>query len=395
VRAASGPLFRSGEIEIEGLQRQDRETVLNLANFKRGTRVTETLLLDFQDRLQKSGLFEGVSVTLDADPAHAVAAPVRVKLTEAALHQVIAGFGVSATTGPRATLEHVWRRVFDRAITARNKLEWGRDRQAWDGEASTHPDDDLYRWVLGVTIERLKSDSDVVLSQSVRAGRAQDTPRIDRFHFAEFVRASRRTGTTRTDASALSLNVHWTWRDIDSPILPTDGVTLSLQGGLGQARGDAGTHSGFGRAWGRITFYKPLGRQWYGQARFEAGQVFVRTGLDVPETLRFRAGGDESVRGYAYRSLGPLVEGEVGSGDVVATASVELARPVSAALPSVWGAVFVDAGNAADSFGHLNPVLGTGVGVRWRSPVGPLKLDWAYGREVHRSRLHFSVGIVF
>jgi translocation and assembly module TamA len=45
--------------------------------------------------------------------------------------------------------------------------------------------------------------------------------------------------------------------------------------------------------------------------------------------------------------------------------------------------------------GAIKPAVGAGVGVRWRSPVGPLRLDWAYGREVHKSRLHFSVGIAF
>jgi translocation and assembly module TamA len=115
----------------------------------------------------------------------------------------------------------------------------------------------------------------------------------------------------------------------------------------------------------------------------------------VPESQRFRAGGDDSVRGYTFKSLGPLVNGVVGGGKVLFTGSVELARPVSRDLPSLWGAVFVDAGNAADSFGALKPAYGAGIGLRWRSPVGPLRLDWAYGREVRKSRLHFSVGIAF
>ena len=71
------------------------------------------------------------------------------------------------------------------------------------------------------------------------------------------------------------------------------------------------------------------------------------------------------------------------------------ARPFTASLPSLWGAVFVDAGNAADDWGTLSPALGAGIGLRWRSPAGPLRLDWAYGREVRKSRLHFSVGIAF
>ena len=64
-------------------------------------------------------------------------------------------------------------------------------------------------------------------------------------------------------------------------------------------------------------------------------------------------------------------------------------------LPQFWGAVFIDAGQAADRFADLRPVVGTGIGLRWRSPVGPLRLDLAYGEAVRKARLHFSVGISF
>jgi translocation and assembly module TamA len=60
--------------------------------------------------------------------------------------------------------------------------------------------------------------------------------------------------------------------------------------------------------------YRPLGQSWYGQARVELGQVHLPTGVAVPESQLFRAGGDDSVRGYGYRSLGPVTDGVVGSG---------------------------------------------------------------------------------
>ena len=132
-----------------------------------------------------------------------------------------------------------------------------------------------------------------------------------------------------------------------------------------------------------------------GQARLELGHVQLGPRMVVPESLKWRVGGDESVRGYAFRSLGPVVDGAVGSGESLFTASVEVARPFIDSMPSLWGAVFVDAGNAAESFGALRPAYGAGVGLRWRSPVGPLRLDWAYGRETRKGRLHFSVGIAF
>jgi translocation and assembly module TamA len=189
------------------------------------------------------------------------------------------------------------------------------------------------------------------------------------------------------------------WRRIDNPLLPTRGFTLSAQAGGGYARETSGSNSGdrggFTRVYGRLTGYWPFGERWFGTGRLEAGKVFAPGELAIPDNLRFRAGGDDSVRGYAYRSLGPRSDGEVTSGNALLTGSIELARPFVDSMPQFLGAVFVDAGNAADSFKGFKPVYGSGVGVRWRSPVGPLKLDLAYGHEVEEFRVHFSVGIVF
>src|SRR6185436_5579263 len=138
--------------------------------------------------------------------------------------------------------------------------------------------------------------------------------------------------------------------------------------------------------------YWPLGAQWYGTARVEAAQIVKHEAVLVPDALGFRAGGDESVRGYAYRSLAPLRNGSIISGNVLLTGSAEVARPISASLPAVWGALFVDAGRAATKWGDYTPAYGYGVGVRWRSPIGPVKADLAWGQETRRLRLHFSVG---
>jgi len=394
--AESGPLFRFGKLQVEGLATHDAQTVAHLANAPRGTPVTETFLLDFQDRLVKSGLFEGVNVILDADPAQAADASVIARLRESPLQVYTFGVGISSNNGPRVSVEHSWRRAFGYAAIAYNKLEWAQKRQIWDGEISTHAGAGLHRNLVGAAIENVESDSDTVLSQRVRIGRSNDTQRFERLYFAEVERSKRTTvDDQRTDALAVSLNYHFVLRRLDSVILPTEGYTFSGQIGAGRSDGTDAQPGNFARTYGRLTGYLPLGSSWYGQARVEAGQIFLREGMVVPESQKWRAGGDDSVRGYQYRSLGPVVNGAIGGGTTLLTASVELARPISAAMPSLWGAVFVDAGNAAEDFGQLEPVLGAGVGVRWRSPVGPLRLDIAWGDELSAWRLHFSVGIAF
>ena len=65
-------------------------------------------------------------------------------------------------------------------------------------------------------------------------------------------------------------------------------------------------------------------------------------------------------------------------------------------IENVWAHdIKVDAGNAADRWADMHAVLGLGVGLRWRSPVGPLKIDVAWGQAVQQVRLHVGVGIVF
>jgi uncharacterized protein with von Willebrand factor type A (vWA) domain len=97
------------------------------------------LLLDFQERLQKSGLFENISVTLDTDPSRPPKQAVVARLQEAALQVYTLGLGFSANTRERASVEHLYRRVFGFAAQSRVKIELGAKRQAWDAELSSHP----------------------------------------------------------------------------------------------------------------------------------------------------------------------------------------------------------------------------------------------------------------
>ena len=404
VVADSGPLYRTGKLVIEGLERQDERSVRNLADFGEGTPATEQLLLDYQERLQRAGLFERASVTLAAEPENAAAATVTVRVGELPLQQATVGVGISANNGPRVSFEHVYRRAFGERATMRNKFEVGRVRQAWEGELSSHTLPGLYRNLIGGTAERLDSDTDRVTSLRARIGRAYDSQRIERRAFVEVERALVRPLTSTAlanqatpDTTALTLNYQGTWRDVDSVILPTRGQSLALQSGVGRVRssGSSDGSGGFARLYGRLYLWRPLGGNWYGQARVEFGQVFAPDAVNVPETQRFRAGGDDSVRGYAYRSLTPNVGGVDIGGRVLATGSIEVARPISDSLPSVWWAAFIDAGRAAQGWSSWRAAKGAGLGLRWRSPVGPLRADVAYGEEVKQWRLHLSVGIAF
>ena len=404
----SGPLFSAGPLQISGLRHHDEQTVRNMAGFDVGETLTEARLLDYQDRLQAARLFQSATVTFEPDPLTAALTPVLVRVAELPLQQATVGVGVTSGSGARVTAEHTHRRPFDWPVIAYNKLEYGQRNQKFSSDFQTHPGRQFYRNLLGLQIERDQSDTDNVLSQQLRLGRTQDTPSRERLYFVELLRSRRDTlaapdttaapaaTTGPATATALSVNAHQVWRSLDSVLLPTRGWVLSVQGGVGQSTSHSGASGPFTRLYTRMTGYLPLGSSWYSQARLEVGSVIHRDGVEVPDSLGFRAGGEDSVRGYRYRDLAPTdATGATISGDVLLTTSVELARPVLASMPALWGAVFIDAGRAAQNWRSYKPALGYGVGVRWRSPIGPLKIDLAYGDEIKKFRLHFSVGITF
>jgi translocation and assembly module TamA len=136
----------------------------------------------------------------------------------------------------------------------------------------------------------------------------------------------------------------------------------------------------------------PVGRASELQFRAEGGVVLAPSRDGIPSTLLFRTGGDNTVRGYAFDSLGVQDGDAVVPGRYYAVANVDAIRWIGES----WGvAAFVDAGNAIDSLTAVHLALGYGLGARVRTPLGPFRLDVAYGEDVHKVRVHFSVGLTF
>jgi translocation and assembly module TamA len=397
-----GPLFRLGPIRVEGVSRYDEETVRRLATFFRGDAYSEKLLLDYQERLVKLGLYEGASVEIDAT-GPPEAAPVVVKVKEQSQHQATFGAGYSANTGPRVSLEHYDRKVFGQTWIAHSTFTYGPDLKSIGTELTAYPDENLWSNLAAANIEQLLSADETRDSWTARVGRSFDTPRLERLYYVEAAHAKVSSAPLVASADAGSANYHWLNRDLDNVLAPTDGTALSLQGAVGygngtQTRSDVAGETDirgpFVRAYARYSAFHPFGG-WFANARAEAGQVFVASRIAVPDTILFRAGGDGSVRGYGYRTLAPSVNGAVVGGRVLLTGSVELEHALTARVPALLGAVFVDAGNAADRWNEMRPVLGYGLGLHYRSPVGPLRLDVAYGQDLHQLRVHVSVGVTF
>ncbi len=209
-----------------------------------------------------------------------------------------------------------------------------------------------------------------------------------------YLRLLHESYTVGQDSSSSFLvlpGVRYSRRGYGSAVRPERGYFFSLE--------TRGTHQALGSGTGLLQFIGagnqlfPLPARFSLFARVQTGWTIQNQPLqDIPPSLRFFAGGDKSVRGYAYESLGPRdANGDITGGKNLLVGSVELER----AFWKNWGvAVFYDAGNAFNDFGNISFHQGAGLGVRWYTPVGPVKVDLA--RQVSEPdpayRLHVSIG---
>lgn len=125
--------------------------------------------------------------------------------------------------------------------------------------------------------------------------------------------------------------------------------------------------------------------------QLSGGYIWADDFYDVPYKLRFFAGGDQSIRGYDYNSLSPLENGYLTGGQILAVGSAEYNYEFK---PGFRGAVFTDVGNAYDKDFEADTKVGVGVGIRWASPVGVVRVDVAAGvtEDDVPVRLHFFIG---
>ena len=387
----SGPLFLYGETQVSGLAKLPRSVVDNLSSLRAGQPYVQKQMLDFQDRLLSSGLFESATVQIEPDPTLAEAVPVQIRLRERAMQTLTLGLGYSTLSGPRATIEHSLLRVFDFDWQVKTTAKFGRDDRSFATEFLSYPQPNFYRNLIAASISRIDAGGMVINQQQARAGRRYDADRITRLYYMAAIRDTTNT-IEPLSGNAFLYNYEWRYLSVDSPLFPARGFAVTAQGGGGVRFGEVNSGQPFLRATGRFNLYQPLGGLWLSQLRFEVGQVLTNKPEGIPQTLLFRAGGIESVRGYGRQSLGVAGPNYAAGGRYLMTGSAEISREI---FPTWYGAVFVDAGDASRQVSDWSAKFGYGVGVRWRSPVGPLKADISYGQQVKKFRLDVSVGVTF
>lgn len=180
-------------------------------------------------------------------------------------------------------------------------------------------------------------------------------------------------------------------RRYDNPVRPTRGYRYTLE-----TRGSVpslGSDGSFLQFLLQGDSLIPLGEGFSLLLRGQGGTTWQNQPLvNLPPSLRFFAGGDQSVRGYGYQSLGPKdTSGKVIGGRHLIVGSLEIEK----AFSPVWGlAAFYDVGNAFDQFHQVELKQGAGLGIRFYTPVGPVRIDLA--RQIEETspqyRIHLSMG---
>ena len=178
--------------------------------------------------------------------------------------------------------------------------------------------------------------------------------------------------------------------DADDLVFPRDALAgaILLRGGIE----GAGSVASFAQVHASVRWYQGLGPSNRLIARAEVGHTYTDALTVLPPSLRFFAGGDRSIRGYAWREVGPRIRTEAGEfalgGKHMAAASLEFEHYFN----DTWGgAVFVDTGTAFND--HPDWRTGVGIGLRWRSPVGPVRLDIARGLDDPDESFQLYLGI--
>ena len=388
---SSGPRFRFGDVTIDDMDWVDNDLLLPFVEFEAGDWYHSSYLRNLQSNLAGTTYFANVEVIPRRDLAdEELRVPIEIYARPRRTQRWEMGVGYGTDTGPRIRLSTEFRRLsraghfadfdarisaIEQSLTARYNIPVGYPYPSLWTVTGRYGN---IEWVTSKTLQGFVGLSFAHLRGDVREVL---TLRYQRDDFS-----------VAADTSASNLTqpiASWTWSTADNRVYATRGIggTLELRGAVD---GFASSASFF-RAVTSLKTIFPLREKFRGIVRADIGWIGTDQFRQLPPSIRFFAGGDRSIRGYQYKSLGPLnADDQVTGGNSLLVGNFE----VEYRFLEKWsGAVFFDAGNAFNDF-QGKVALGTGFGVRWISPVGMVRIDFGFGlsKEGSPFRLHLGIG---
>ncbi len=398
----AGAPCRFGALKLEGVERYDAEGIHNIARIPTGAVYREEDLLDAQQRLVSSGYFDSAFLLLDSSERNPDEATVIAQLREAKMQKIVFGIGFSTDSGPRLSVDHTHNEMWPLGWRALNQVEAGTNTQSLATNWTDMPKASGWSWNTGLKLERSDYGDIKANSVSLTGGRSRTADKTERRYYLQYDASNAEGSEGPHSSSSLMGNYAWTGRYFNDRVNPTRGHGIAAEAGLGLTV--TPEREPFLRLDVRALQLWPFGgRNTAGKRsrlalRAEVGAVFAGDSVNIPANLLFLTGGDTTVRGYSYQSIGTrLDDGSIYGARYMAMGSVEWQRPIT-----VFGdagnfehTLFVDAGTASDKLGDAVLFPGVGTGIRWSSPVGPLQIDVAYGTKTQKWRLHLRVGFQF
>ena len=374
----TGPRWTFGPVTYSGSQ-IDTRFLDNMKPFKEGDEYNADTLGEFNQRLAKSGWFTSAVVAPDfkaARDANSTELPMHAEIVPRKANIIETGLGFATDTGPHGKVN--WTKPW---VNHR-----GHSLSASTSISSSEQELDLSYRLPRITNPR---EEYWLFQGAVKQTDLNDT-KSHNMTFAVSRNWELSKGWQR------SLGFHWMFDSFTQAGISNDtmllypGISISrtrARGGTMPYWGDSqrysldistqylGSDVDFAILQGHWTLIRTPWRGHRFVLRGNAGKIKTNRFTEVPPDLRFFAGGDRSVRGYDYESISPKdAEGRLTGASFMMTGSVEYQYNVTGKW---WGAIFFDAGDATNSLAHFDWKKGAGVGVRWNSPVGPVKFDLA------------------
>lgn len=389
----SGDRYQLGNVTFEEGHGFENQLLSQFVTFEPGIPYHADEIAKLNSDLLGSGYFSGVDIDAVPGSAENGVIPVRIALTRRDRRSIATGLGFSTDVGPRfrGTWREHWVNPMGHRRGAETELSGPRQNlSTWYELPLDPPMTDLIRFTAGYQREDIEN----VESELVTFGQ-QWQHQIDngwlqvlsvRWEGERF-----NIGDDEKGTSALLLpGIGYSKLHADSPLDPSRGYRLQINvsGSHRAALSSVDILHVNAVAKGLFTL---AGKHRF-LSRVQVGGVGTNRFEDVPPSLRFFAGGDQSVRGYGYQTLSPENDNGVPVGGrytVVGSAEYQYQ------FADRWrAALFVDHGNAINDL--LDPLAtGVGAGIRWISPLGPLRLDIAKGLNPELGgewRVHFSMG---
>ena len=390
-----GTRFAYGKITMEGFE-ESHDAVKGLVSVKEGDLFSALDLASVNQTLYETGYYKSVVVRPDMremDSGNSTV-PVRIGLKAKPRNLTEWSLGYSTDEGPRGSVS--WNRPFagSRGQSWKSALSVSGVTQAANFSyyiPRENPIDDYYR----LSAEYRHKDLNDTEFQNLTVGAHYFTKTHGRWQRDYFIESS----FEDYDQSDDSDDVFLLMPGAEISRLTTDGTTDPASGERIRlsARFSSKTLLSSEDFVILDAFYRRIWSPTDGSRlviRAEQGAILGSSIGDVPSSLRFFAGGDQSVRGFGYEKISPKNDdGDLTGARYLSVGSVELQVPV---MNKVRMAVFTDVGTATNDYGDDTDIkVGTGLGVRYISPVGPIRADIGVGvSETHIPiRLHFGLGL--